>query len=132
MSQATQIRVPTTKVGPVRTHSEQVKYDKQHAEDYDHYYVMLRSEATDLLVRARTPVYYLDEDRRPILGEDGQPKIRSPFDASLDVWAAWGADEFEFIVTNRGAMAIVTPQGLMGHIESVEAAKQMGIIPGGE
>lgn len=125
MSVTEHIRVSASeKLKPVRTFREMVELDQEQSEDHDHYAVYLKDLATEAIVRVRTPVHFLDEDRCPILDENGKPKARSPFDATLDVWAAHGAHEYDLWTTQRGPKVVVTPQMLMGHIQAVESLQR--------
>jgi hypothetical protein len=107
--------VRATDRGPIMSIDEAKDLEKRQAAGCDYYAVFLKSEATDEIIRVRTPVHNLDADRRPIM--DGDRKIaRNAHEVALDVWAAYGADEHTLEMVLRGGLVVATPASIANEI----------------
>jgi hypothetical protein len=101
--------------GPIMSIDEAKDLEKRQAAGCDYYAVFLKNEATDEIIRVRTPVHKLDGERRPIM--DGDKKIaRNAHEVALDVWAAYGADEHTLEMVLRGGLVVATPASIANEI----------------
>ncbi len=104
---------------------EAKELEKRQAAGCDYYAVFLKNEATDEIIRVRTPVHKLDGERRPIM--DGDRKVsRDPHEVALDVWAAYGADEHTLEMVLRGGLVVATARA---NPVKVSAPNPAGSLP---
>lgn len=89
--------------------------ERSQAHACDYYAVFLKSDATDEIVRVRTPVWQLDADRCKVIVDD-KPRLRNPHDVALDVWAAYGAEEYTLQMVMRGGFVVATPASIANEL----------------
>jgi hypothetical protein len=96
------------------------RLERTHAQQSQYYAVFLRDEREDTIIRVRTPVFELDAERNPVNGADGKPVARNVHDVALNVWAAYGADEYTLLIVMRGPQVVATPQSIANELAMAE------------
>lgn len=105
------IRANTT----IMTVPEAQKLERQHASQTQYYAVYLVDDRNEMIVRVRTPIYELDEHRNPVV-VDGEKVARNVHDVALNVWAAYGADDYTLLMVMRGPQVVATPQSIANEL----------------
>lgn len=110
MSVAETIR--TSDVGEKLMSIEEARaVEMDHARDAHYYTVLMKSEVEQVLVRVRVCAYQLDENGHFKL-VNGKRQIKNCIDVGLDVWAAWGADEYTLEMVQLAEVVMATPKSI--------------------
>lgn len=116
MAEAEILQAPSAPAnGAIMSIREAQDLEKRQAHQCDYYAVFLKSEITEEIVRVRTPVWQLDADRKKII-VDEKPRLRHAHDVALDVWAAYGAEEYTLEMVMRGGFVVATPASIANEL----------------
>lgn len=101
---------------------EAKQLDAKHAKESDYYSVLLVDDRSQQQLRVRTVVWELDAERMPVLDENGKRKVRNAHEVGLDVWAAYGADEYSLLTVSLGGQIRANPDSIatelaLGHLK---------------
>lgn len=110
----------------IMTVKEAQNLERQHAGQSQYYCVYLKDDRDDSIVRVRTPVYELDEERVPVVDANDRPIARNVHDLALNVWAAYGADEFTLMMVMRGPQCVATPESIANELAMANATTDQG------
>lgn len=91
--------------------------ERKQAFETDYYAVYLRHDPTEEIVRVRTPVWLLDANRNIVTDASGTRQQRNAHDVALDVWAAYGADEYTLDMVMRGSYVVATPASIANELQ---------------
>ncbi len=123
MSEVEVVRAPTaSERSPIMSIREAQELEKRQAYACDYYAIYLKNDASDEIVRVRTPVWHLDADRRPIV-VDEKRLVRNAHDVALDVWAAYGADDHTLEMVMRGGVVVATPASIANEMAMKSTAQ---------
>lgn len=96
--------------------------DKEQSLSSEYYSVYLKNLITDEYIRVRTPVFYLDGERRPVI-RNNEKVVRNPHDVGLDVWATYGADDHDLELVMRGPLVAATPSSIANDLAMKKLAE---------
>lgn len=108
--------VEIVKVNKLMTAAEAQELEKRQALETHYYSIFLHEEATGTAVRVRTPCWQVDGEFNFVLDENGNRKRLNTHDVALNVWAAYGADDYSLIHGTLGPVVTSTPETIMNEI----------------
>lgn len=108
---------------PVMSLSEAQALEKRQSQEHDYYAVYLKDEVMGDPVRVRTVAYVLDEERNPVLDENGKKQRRNAHDVALNVWAAYGCDDYTLEFVMLGARVVATPRSILNELEMAKTGQ---------